>query len=111
MWSLNLLASSERVRQLRADAAAARRPDDGEIPVTQVTLRYAAAADAPRLQELAELDSASVPQGPALVAEVDGRLRAALAIDGGAVIADPFHRSTELIELLRTRAAQLSAAT
>jgi hypothetical protein len=111
MWSLNLLASNERVRQLRADAAAARRPDYGEIPLTQVTLRYAAAADAPRLQELAELDSASVPQGPALVAEVNGRLRAALAIDGGAVIADPFHRSTELIELLRTRAAQLSAAT
>jgi hypothetical protein len=110
MWSLNLLASSERVRQLRADAAAARRPDEGAIPVTQVTLRYAAAADGPRLQELAELDSAPVPQGPALVAEVDGRLRAALAVNGGAVIADPFHRSTELIELLRTRAAQLSAA-
>lgn len=111
MWSLNLLASSERVRQLRADAAAARRPDEGAIPVTQVTLRYAAAADGPRLQELAELDSAPVPQGPALVAEVDGRLRAALAVNGGAVIADPFHRSSELIELLRTRAAQLSAAT
>jgi hypothetical protein len=110
MWSLNLLASSERIRQLRADAAAARRPDDGAIPLTQVTLRYAVVADGPRLQELAELDSAPVPQGPALVAEVDGRLRAALAIRGGAVIADPFHRSTELIELLRTRAAQLSAA-
>ena len=41
---------------------------------------------------LAELDSAVAPTGPALVAEIDGRLRAALPLDGGEPIADPFHR-------------------
>jgi hypothetical protein len=42
-----------------------------------------------------------------LVAEVDGRLRAALPVDGGAPIADPFHRGRELLALLRLRAEQL----
>ena len=76
--------------------------------MSRVTLRYAAAADAERLRVLAELDSAVAPTGPALVAEIDGRLRAALPLDGGAPIADPFHRGAELIELLRVRAAQLA---
>jgi hypothetical protein len=72
-----------------------------------VTIRYAAAADALRLRELAELDSASPPHGPVLVAEVDGRLRAALPVDGGPAISDPFHRGRELLALLRLRAEQL----
>ena len=44
----------------------------------------------------------------ALVAEVDGRLRAALPLDGSRAIADPFHRGLDLVELLRVRAAQLA---
>jgi hypothetical protein len=47
------------------------------------------------------------PCGRALLAEVDGALRAALPLDGSAPIADPFHRSSELVDLLRVRAAQL----
>jgi hypothetical protein len=81
--------------------------DRDHTPVTRVTLRFASAADEPRLWRLAALDSAAPPHGPALIAEVDGRLRAALPLDGGAPIADPFHRGSELIELLRLRAAQL----
>jgi hypothetical protein len=49
-----------------------------------------------------------VPSGPSLVAEVDGRLRAALPLHGGAPIADPCHRGAELIELLELRASQLA---
>jgi hypothetical protein len=79
-------------------------------PVTRVTLRYAVAADSDRLEVLAQLDSARVPTGPALVAEVDGRLRAALPLDGTRPIADPFHRGGELVELLRLRAGQLGRA-
>jgi hypothetical protein len=44
----------------------------------------------------------------ALVAEVDGRLRAALPLDGSTPIADPFFRGAELVDLLRLRAAQLA---
>jgi hypothetical protein len=78
-----------------------------ETPVSRVTLRYSAAADASRLRHLAELDSATPPSGSALVAEIDGRIRAALPLDGSEPIADPFNRGKELIELLRLRAAQL----
>jgi hypothetical protein len=105
---MNFLVSRERTRELRREAARRTRPDSGETPVTRVTLRWASAADASRLSELAELDSALVPSGAVLLAEVDGRLRAALPLDGGKPIADPFHRGTELIELLRIRAAQLA---
>ncbi len=51
-----------------------------------------------------------MPELPALVAEVDGRLRAALPLDGSAPVADPFHRGAELIQLLRVRATQLAGA-
>jgi hypothetical protein len=81
--------------------------DTGSTPVTRVTLRYASAADAGDLYRLAELEAASAPLGPALVAEVDGRLRAALPLDGGRAIADPRHNGLDLVELLRLRAVQL----
>ena len=75
-----------------------------------VTLRIADASDARRLRILAQLDSAPVPSGPMLIAEVDGHLRAALPLDGGEPIADPFRRSADLVELLRTRMAQLTGS-
>src|SRR5438105_12731398 len=108
--SLNFLAARERDRDLRAAADKARRRDHASTPVTRVTLRYASAADEPRLEHLAELDSADALHGAMLVAEVDGRLRAALPLDGGRPIADPFHRGAELLELLRVRADQLANA-
>src|SRR5438552_14820923 len=106
MLSLNFLAAREHARDLHR-AAERARVDVAATPVTRVTLRYSSAADAERLRLLAELDTAEAPSGPALVAEVDGRLRAALPLDGGAPLADPFHRGAELIELLRLRAGQL----
>jgi hypothetical protein len=73
----------------------------------EVTLRLATPDDAGRLRTLAQLDSAQVPSGPVLIAEIDGRLLAALPLEGGAPIADPFRRSAGVIQLLRMRAAQL----
>jgi hypothetical protein len=78
-----------------------------EIP-RDVTLRLASADDARRLRRLAQLDSARVPSGAVLIAEVEGCLQAALPLDGGAPIADPFRRSADLVALLRMRAAQMS---
>jgi hypothetical protein len=106
MNTLNFLTARERNRDLRATADRARRAAT-DTPVTRVTLRYASAADSDRLRVLAQLDSAQSPTGPALVAEIDGRLRAALPLDGTPPIADPFHRGAELVELLRLRASQL----
>jgi hypothetical protein len=59
------------------------------------------------LSRLADLDSSSVPAAPLLVAEVDGQLRAALSLRDGSAIADPFHRTAPLLELLTARAEQL----
>jgi len=106
MLTLNFVAAREHARDLHEAARRARIESDS-TPVTRVTLRYASAGDAERLHTLAELDSSSAPVGPALVAEVDGRIRAALPLDGTEPISDPFHRGAELIELLRMRALQL----
>ena len=70
-------------------------------------IRRAARGDTRRLRMLAELDSGPAPSGPALVAEVDGRLVAALPLDGGRPVADPFVPSAPLVKLLELRAAQL----
>jgi len=73
-----------------------------------VTLRYGAPADQKRLARLAALDSSKPPTPPILLAEVDGLLLAALAVTEGTVVADPFHPTADLIDLLRARALQLS---
>jgi hypothetical protein len=108
--SLNILLARDHTRDLRRAAGYSRVGDASGTPVTRVILRQASAADRERLGELAELDSAPVPLGPMLVAEVDGRLRAALPFDGSRAIVDPFHRGSELVELLRVRARQLRPA-
>jgi hypothetical protein len=77
----------------------------------QITLRLASVDDAGRLRILAELDSSHVPGGEMLIAEVGGRLRAAVSLDGAHVIADPFHRTAHLVALLRIQAAQLAERT
>ena len=105
--TLNYAVAREKGRRLRDAAERARLNTNGATPVSRVTLRYAAAADSERLRRLAELDSAEPPAGGALIAEIDGRIRAALPLDGSRPIADPFHRGAELIELLALRAAQL----
>ena len=76
---------------------------------TAVAVRAARPTDAGELQELAKLDSARVPGEPVLVAEVEGALRAAMSIETGATIADPFSRTAMLVDLLALRAAQVRA--
>jgi len=70
-----------------------------------LTIRPADLADLAGLDRLAALDSASPPTGDVLVAEVGGELWAALEIETGAAIADPFRPSGDLVELLRLHAS------
>jgi hypothetical protein len=72
-----------------------------------VSIREATLADSSAIDALASLDSSRRPYGRLLVAEVDGGIVAALPMDGGRAIADPFLRTSELVALLETRAAQL----
>jgi hypothetical protein len=108
--TLTLRLARDRRNDLMLASTRGRLEALGGAPRTGVVLRYAREADRPRLSRLAQLDSASAPSGPALVAEVDGELRAALPLDGTPPIANPFHRCAELVELLRIRAGQLGSA-
>ena len=73
----------------------------------RITLRLGSSADEERVRALAMLDGAELPPAPVLLAEVDGQLVAALALGEGIAVADPFHRTADLIALLRARADQL----
>jgi len=77
--------------------------------MNNITVRYSVASDLSELARLAALDSASPPRGPALIAEADSRMLAALPLGSGRPIADPFEPTAEVIELLRLRAEQVQA--
>ena len=72
-----------------------------------IVIRLATTADSRTLSDLADLDSRSPLAGPAMLAEIDGRVRAALDLADGSVAADPFVRTAEVIEMLRLRARRL----
>ena len=72
-----------------------------------ITIRHACPEDADAIARLAQRDSADVPAGDLLVASVGGELRAAVSIERGETIADPFHPTSELVRLLTARSAQL----
>jgi hypothetical protein len=77
---------------------------------TPVTLHVACDRDRPALTRLAQLDSRRLPPGPHLVAIREGRIDAAISLTTGEVIADPFRRTAELCELLRSHAGPKRAA-
>jgi hypothetical protein len=69
-----------------------------------LTIRTATTADKFAIRRLAVLDSASPPTGEVLLAEMDGELWAAMSLDTGEAVADPFRPSRDLVDLLRFRA-------
>jgi hypothetical protein len=78
-----------------------------DISRPTVTVRLADYGDSAALVRLAGLDSAAFPEGPTLVAEVDGEIQAALPVDGGPAIADPFRSTSGLVAMLRLRTEHL----
>jgi hypothetical protein len=66
-----------------------------------ITIRRSTTGDAAAVARIAALDSGRAPEGDALLAFVGGELRAVLPLDCGRPLADPFHRTAELVELLR----------
>jgi hypothetical protein len=72
-----------------------------------VTIRSACADDEGALRRLADLDSTRVPDGPVLMAEIDGVPVAAISVLSGESFADPFVPTLELRRLLDLRASQL----
>lgn len=74
-----------------------------------ISIRIAGRDEAAAIERLAELSERPVPLGRSLVAEVDGRVRAALPLADGTLLSDPFEPSVEICQLLHLRAAQLDA--
>src|SRR3954447_9777589 len=73
-----------------------------------ISIRTARQEDFTALWSVATLDSSLVPSEPLLVAEADGEIVAALSLESGDSIADPFQRTAEAVDLLRVRASQFS---
>ena len=86
------------------------RTVQGMDSAARVTIRYATPKDLPAVRELALLDDQGLPQGPFLIAELGGRIIAALALASGRVVANPFEFTGDAIALLELRGAQLADA-
>ena len=74
---------------------------------TSITIRAAGPEDVEALHRLAQRDSRPVPGGELLIALVDGEARAAISLASGETIADPFHRTEELVGMLTLRGSRL----
>jgi hypothetical protein len=75
-----------------------------------LALRVAHTDEAPVVRRLAALDDAPPLNGDVLLALVDGEPVAALSLDDGRVVANPFLPTADTVTLLSLRASQLSGA-
>jgi hypothetical protein len=66
--------------------------------------------DAADLRRLAELDSSSPIATPALVSHVDGEAVAALSLEDGRAVANPFRHTATILTILRLQASGMRAA-
>lgn len=76
----------------------------------EVAVRVLHDTDAARLGRIAARDSAPVPSGRMLGAEVDGALVAAISLSDGSIVADPFSSTAVAVEHLQLRARQLGGS-
>ena len=106
--SLSGALANERERAIREKSRHAwRRHQSGRLK-----LRDATESDAADLHRLARLDSrARPPAGRLLLAVDDGVLVAAVAVESGDAIADPFRSTAPIVALLRLRGQAMRAST
>ena len=72
-----------------------------------LTIREATSNDDGALSDLAGLDSAAPLHGDVLVAEAENGPVAALEVESGRAVADPFRHTDPAVGMLRLRADQL----
>jgi hypothetical protein len=87
-------------------------PDEGQTFAVEsrsqaLALRLAQTADASPLKRLAQLDEQPDLSGEVLLACFGSELVAAISVDDGRVIADPFVATSDAISVLELRAHQL----
>ena len=101
------------MRDLRGKAGTRRWhrwPPRGGPPLAEVCIRWAFADDSAALARLAADSGERPPRAPVLLAEVDGRVGAALSLCDGRAIAASAGPDAEALDLLALRAAQLGPA-
>ncbi|HEX5448938.1 MAG TPA: hypothetical protein VFW85_02630 [Gaiellaceae bacterium] len=101
------LLVEQKVETLRHDAQHTVPTAPARADFSRIDLRLCRVGDDAELARLAALEEVEVPRGRFVLAEVDGRLVAALALAGGEFLADPFVSTTDLRRLLELRASQL----
>jgi hypothetical protein len=97
----------DRLATLRRSARPRRRPEPERVESPDIELRMCKPADDPAIDRLAALSEVPVPYGRLVVALVDGKLLAALPLNGDPAIRDPFVKTGHLVHLLEVRAEQL----
>ena len=116
MTALLMNMAEQRSKELRDYASDRRRAGQRRSSLTappatgrseDVSIRRLDAGDVEALDRVAGRDSSSRPTGEVLGAEVAGELIAAISIDTGELVADPFARTDGARSLLLLRAAQL----
>jgi hypothetical protein len=106
-----LRRSAERHNRARREPAGAAPASTHVDIALSIAIRRAGDADRLVLERLAALDETPLRLGEFLVAEVDGELQAAVHVDSGEAIADPFRPTSDLVALLGLRARRLRATT
>jgi hypothetical protein len=104
------LDSQQRSAEIERRAEARRRQRDAPVKVMsagEIAIRVAGDGDRAAIERLSQLEGRRL-DGRVLVAEVGGEVRAAIAIEYGAAIADPFLPTADLVELLRRARAHLN---
>jgi hypothetical protein len=71
-----------------------------------LVLRPATSTDRAELERLAALDSARPLEGDVVLVYAGGEVRAALSVESGRAVSDPFWPSADLVELLRAAAGE-----
>jgi hypothetical protein len=95
----------DAVRYRRARAASARPPQ----PVkTAIQLRLSACRE--ELERLAALSERQLRDGDWIVADVDGEPVAAVSVEDGTTVYDPFRPTSQAVSLLELRRKQVLAA-
>lgn len=82
----------------------------GHLDYGSVVMREATEDDRGALLQLASMDDQGSLRGRILVAESGERILAAISVDSGRTIADPWSHTDGLVHLLALRAEQLRAS-
>jgi hypothetical protein len=116
--SLNALVASEHIGDLhraanergagRAGLPRRRRATPVSSASSAAEVRPAHPDEVGTLRRLAQVDDAPELAGEILVATIDADVVAALSLDDGRVVADPFVLTSDAVELLRRSATALT---